>query len=71
MDNSEITLSLADPVVWGKCPQCTKSGRGVHVGSYFAKAFPRRKLFRSAQDVLAGEVCENCSTPLEFMYEVK
>lgn len=67
---SDVRLELSDPSVWGKCPKCTSSYLGKKVGDYFAKAFPRRRKGRTAADVLAVQVCENCGGPLELMYEV-
>lgn len=68
---TDIKLEVFDPTVWGKCPKCTRTGTGVHVGNYFAKAYPRQKLGRSAQDVISKETCENCGTQMELLYEVK
>ncbi len=59
----EIKLLPGDPTVWGRCPHCCRTGIGVVVGDYYALAFPRHKWER-------GPRCENCETPLEFMYEV-
>lgn len=68
---TDIVLEPNDPTIWAKCPQCTKSYLGAKVGNYFAKAYPRKKAGRSAEDVISGQVCENCGTPMQFLYEVK
>lgn len=67
----DIKLELADPTIFAKCPKCTRSFLGNVVGNYYAKAFPRRRPDRTAQDVVAAQTCENCGTPLELLYEVK
>lgn len=69
--SNEITLTPADPTVWAKCPNCTKTGRGTVTGKYFAKAYPRRFKQYTYEDVLRGEVCDNCGTDMQFLYEVK
>jgi hypothetical protein len=68
---NDISLELSDPTVWGKCPKCTASYPGKHVGDYFAKAYPRKKDTRTAEEVLALQKCDNCGGPLDFMYEVR
>lgn len=67
---SDISLVPSDPTVWGKCTKCTASYPGKKVGDYFAKAYPRKKPGRTAEEVLALQQCDNCGGPLYFMYEV-
>jgi hypothetical protein len=67
----DVTLLDSDPTIWAKCPKCCASYLGKHVGNYFAMAYPRRKAGRTVQEVLADKACENCSTPMQFLYEVK
>lgn len=68
---ADVTLETSDPTVWAKCPKCTASYMGNITGNYFAKAYPRRRKDRTAAEVVAAQVCDNCSTPMQFMYEVK
>ncbi len=68
---NDVTLSLYDPVIFAKCPKCTASYPGKNVGDYFAKAYPRRRLGRTAQEVVSAQRCDNCGTDMQFMYEVK
>lgn len=64
-------LDLSDPTIFAKCPRCCASYLGKKVGDYYAKAYPRRREDRTAADVVAAQVCENCQTPMQFMYEVR
>jgi len=66
----DVTLEPSDPTIFAKCPKCCAHYTGKVVGTYFAKAYPRKKKGRSAEDVIANQVCENCGTPMQFMYEV-
>jgi len=52
------------PTVFAKCPSCCRTGRGVVVGDYYSKAYTKRKWAQ-------GQVCENCSTPMKYLYEVR
>lgn len=61
---NEIVLEDSDPTVFAKCPKCCAHYNGKLQGNYFAKAYPRKKWAR-------GQVCENCGTEMQFMYEVK
>ena len=63
--NRDIVLTSDDPTVFAKCPKCTKSGRGIVVGNYYARAFSKKKWGRG------NKACPNCGTKLEVMYEVK
>lgn len=68
---NEIKLELSDPTIFAKCPRCCAHYLGKVVGDYYAKAYPRRREDRSAEEVAAAQVCENCQTPMQFMYEVR
>ena len=59
----EITLTVDDPTIWAKCPNCCRAGTGVVVGNYYARAYSRRRWGK-------GKTCPNCETRLEIMYEV-
>lgn len=69
-DVDSITLLETDPTIFARCPKCTASYNGKHVGEYFAKAYPRKRRGRDTQDVLSDKVCDNCGTQMQFMYEV-
>jgi hypothetical protein len=61
----DIKLLPSDPVVFAKCLHCTQTGRnGMLVPPYYSKAYSNEKWNR-------GPVCENCGTPMTFLYEVK
>lgn len=61
---TDIFLNQEDPVIFAKCPKCSRSGTGVKVGNYYGKAFTERRWKRNP-------VCENCETPLVVMFEIE
>ena len=61
----DIVLTDDDPTIWGKCPNCTKTGTGVVTGNFYARAFSKKKWGKG------NKTCPNCETRLEIMYEVK
>lgn len=61
---SEIRLTADDPTIFVKCPQCTRTGRGVVVGNYFATAYSRKKWGKG------NKTCPNCETKLEIFREI-
>lgn len=64
MPEKEIKLVDEDPTVWGKCLTCSRTGRGVITGNYFAKAYPKNKWAKSP-------TCDNCGGQLTLLYEVR
>ncbi len=60
-----IVLTDDDPTIFAKCPYCTRRGRGVVEGNYYARAFSKKKWGKG------NKTCPNCKTRLEVMYEVK
>jgi hypothetical protein len=63
--DQQIVLKDDDPTIFAKCPSCTRTGRGVVVGNYYARAFSRKKWGKG------NKACPNCQTRLVVMYEVK
>ena len=62
---TQVTLEFDDPTVFAKCGgKCCRSYPGKKVGDYFARAYTVRKWKR-------GPVCDNCSSPMVFLYEVE
>jgi len=60
-----IKLEFDDPTIFAKCSgPCTRSYPGHRVGHYFAKAYTVRKWRK-------GPVCDNCGSPMVFLYEVE
>lgn len=72
---NEVVLDDSDPTVFAKCPKCCASYTGKVQGDYFAKAYPRRKWGRIIRcpdcNQAHAQVCENCHTDMQFIYEVK
>lgn len=61
----QVALSPFDPVVFAQCSgQCCVRIPGKEDSNYFAKAYTRR-------DWAAGPVCDNCSSPMTKLYEIR
>ena len=58
-------LPIEDPSVFSKCSgKCCKRGPGQTQENYFGKAYTKRQWER-------GPLCENCSSPMELLFELK
>lgn len=64
VSNKEVKLLDEDPTVFGKCLSCSRTGRGVITGNWFAKAYPKGKWAKNP-------VCDNCGGPLVELYRVE
>lgn len=57
-------LDFDDPTVFAICSgACSQHGNGAKVGSYFGKAYTRRKWSKKPK-------CDNCKSPMKRLYEV-